>query len=634
MLSRQRFAALLLSLCTVACGEGTPLLDATVDPRPDGGAPPDAALAPDASGPDGSTPAPATELPGLASRVSGVAPLAVFFDGTLGEVAQPAEVNGRREYADLRYAWTFGDAEAGTWALDGSRKDEASGYLSAHVYERAGTHEARLEVSDGSGVIGRYRVSVEVQDPDAAFGGSATVCLSNAGDFEGCPAGATQVSGSADFASIGAHLSDDTRVLLRRGDVWTGSETVELTVQRAILGAYGPCDNPDARGLCENAPELRATGEATIFNTGRGGWTDLRLLDLAFVDEGGQAWGAVGGGYQMTDVLFARLRARGFVTPLGNGHWEIRGQERVTLLDCDAQRARGMQIYVGARRLAVLGNHFANALGSHILRVWHAPRAVISHNELTGSSLESGTGRHALKLHGPSEEALADDGPGGLDDRTRYVVITDNVFGASGPWPVAIGPQDGGADERLSDILFARNRVFAGYGEVSASPVQLPIMVWASHVTVVNNLIHGEGASRHFTAAQVGPRGIEPPPVGVRILHNTIYGPTGDEANSPRAFAVHEAARGTLILNNLIQLPESGTLLRDAAADTVVEGNVMANAGLLESPSGADPFATDLRPREGSGAIDAAREVPVWGDITGAPRPQGDGPDVGAFEVR
>ena len=47
----------------------------------------------------------------LASRTGGVAPLAVFFDAVgTPDVVQPAEVDGHREYADLHYAWDFGDS--------------------------------------------------------------------------------------------------------------------------------------------------------------------------------------------------------------------------------------------------------------------------------------------------------------------------------------------------------------------------------------------------------------------------------------------------------------------------------------------------------------------------------------------
>ncbi|HUW84930.1 MAG TPA: PKD domain-containing protein, partial [Phycisphaerae bacterium] len=84
-----------------------------------------------------------------ASRTSGIAPLAVFFDAVdpASGVIQPAD----GDYASLGYAWDFGDPDAGTWSTNGNSRNTAMGYVAAHVYEQPGTYTATLTVTDTQG---------------------------------------------------------------------------------------------------------------------------------------------------------------------------------------------------------------------------------------------------------------------------------------------------------------------------------------------------------------------------------------------------------------------------------------------------------------------------------------------------
>ncbi|HUW84794.1 MAG TPA: PKD domain-containing protein, partial [Phycisphaerae bacterium] len=84
-----------------------------------------------------------------ASRTSGIAPLAVFFDAVdpASGVLQPTD----GDYASLGYAWDFGDPDAGTWSTNGNSRNTAMGYVAAHVYEQPGTYTATLTVTDTQG---------------------------------------------------------------------------------------------------------------------------------------------------------------------------------------------------------------------------------------------------------------------------------------------------------------------------------------------------------------------------------------------------------------------------------------------------------------------------------------------------
>ena len=626
-----------LAMSVAACGTEPGLGDGGLADAARRVAPHDASVQPrDGAPADGGPPErpPAERVPELASRSRGVAPLSVVFDATSSDaIARPPESDGRREYADLHYAWDFDDASAGTWAVDGRSRNGAIGYVAAHVFETPGVYDVRLTVSDASGVLGRYVVSVEVEDPDVVYAGEATVCVSNTEQFVGCPADARTLGGAGDLAAVAPLIASGTRVLLRRGDRFAASETVRLRLDGPFtLGAFGDCERPDARGICANAPLIESSlSEGSVFDDDRGGTRDLRVMDLTFVDLAGGGANAMWGGYEMRQILWLRLAMTGFAGALGAGHWETRGHDEITVANCRTERSRGQGAYIGARRLALLGNRFADGLTSHVVRVWHAPLSVIAHNDISGSSVESDSGRHALKLHGPREELLTDPGPTGLDERTHHVVIAHNVFGGSGPWPVAIGPQNGVYDERLSDILVVGNRFLARHGTPSVRPVQRSLVIWARHVTVVNNVFSGDGAhDMHYSGVSVGRRGSEPPPLGVRVLHNTFFRGAGGRWSY--AVRVGEEATGTVIRNNFAQL-EGATLLAEELGEGTLEAdNLLTEDAALVDPRSDDPLGADFRPTDRSPGRDEGGEVPVFDDLDGARRPAGAAPDLGAFE--
>ena len=95
-----------------------------------------------------------------ASRVTGVAPLSVFFDavdtipeGTASPFAWASGVVQPTDREGTRYDWDFGDPAAGTWRTTGLGRNSATGYTAAHVYENPGTYTATLSVMDTAGTV-------------------------------------------------------------------------------------------------------------------------------------------------------------------------------------------------------------------------------------------------------------------------------------------------------------------------------------------------------------------------------------------------------------------------------------------------------------------------------------------------
>lgn len=542
-----------------------------------------------------------------ASRVAGVAPLAVFFDAVDTQpegpaspfawrsgVAQPADPEG------AEYAWDFGDTGAGVWPTTGLSRNTATGYTTAHVYERPGTYTVTLTVVDVSGARRSYRERITV----SPFSGKTYYVAAGGSDRNaGTSPEAPFATFDRGFAAVNG--GPNRRLLLRRGDAFTTAGVAITAPGPGIIGAYGEGSRPLLHvtgvdgGIIVRAP-------------------DWRVMDLELVGPGAGVDQGAAIGYsnvvQTVNALALRVRSTRFRVGLGNGDWKpiySTPHDGNAWVECEATAEQSGGMYVGGRRLAILGNDLHDMSATHALRVWQAHKAVIAHNRLWNP----GGTRHALKLHGP---AHGDGRP-----ETRWVTVADNrVRGRV--WSMAVGPQDAENDERVSHVVVERN---VTTGEPS---VQVDLSIWASDVVVRNNVFDGTGAAKYYTAVAVGRRGIEPAPDRVRILHNTLV--RRDAVAELYAVRVAPDARNVTVRNNLVSAPA-------AAEKGVVQGEapgLVADHNLLTpSPGFADDGRGEYVPGPRSPAVDAGAALgEVRSDFARAPRPRGAAPDVGAFEAR
>ncbi len=241
-------------------------------------------------------------------------------------------------------------------------------------------------------------------------------------------------------------------------------------------------------------------------------------------------------------------------------------------------------------------------------------------------------GRHALKLHGPSEDMVNPSATqSALNHKTQFAIVSDNIFGASGPWPVTIGPQDELNDERLTDIIFERNRVISQYGTQSANPVQVSVHIWASYSSFRNNIIDGSGSASGYTGFIVTRRGLCPAPVGISLYNNTIYrrdsGP-----NEHRGFDINSEVSKTVLKNNLVSYPSVSNpeLIRNLSSDTIASHNLLTSRAEFIDPDNSAPLERNFDLKESSPAINQGELVPIYEDFDGVNRRESF--DIGAFE--
>lgn len=578
------------------------------------------------------------------SRISGVAPLSVAFDAV-----DTTDESTTRPFHDLDYTWDFGDPNSGTWVVSGKSKNKAKGAVSSHVFEEPGTYIVTLTVKDSLGEIAiDNSITITVNDPDVVYAGSNTICISSSGNFTGAPSGALQITSSDISGVIQSNLANNRRILLRRGDSWTATLNVQISniAGPMTIGAFGEGIDQDERGIYSNAPIINFiySSAAAFFRLTR--CSDIRFMDLHLIGRTDVSHlGASGGDIDLTMLLYQRLKIDGFSVGIGFSHWDpdLDGHvhDGLTLYNCDVSNGNDYQLYIGSEKLALLGNSFKDSSITHVVRIWQAYKGVISHNSISGSSINSSSGRHALKFHGPSEAQIMSTSGDRLAFRTQFVVINDNIFGSSGPWPIAIGPQDGGQDERLNDIIIENNRLIPAYGTQSTGgspPVSVAMSIWARNVTIRNNIFDGIGSGNDYTGIYIGARGIEPPPINIHVYNNTIY--KNDVASGGIWAGVQikdNFVNDTIIRNNYVYFGGSAVkfLVRGTGTSTTQDHNL-----LLESPADhslVDPDNPDLllrnyRPVSTSTVIDGGTTVPVYEDFAGNLRSLGTAYDIGAYE--
>lgn len=556
-------------------------------------------------------------IPREASRTSGTAPLSVFFTAGFS----PSDgVN--RDFHDLYYAWAFDDPTSGTWAVSGKSKNIDFGGCASHLFETPGTYTVVLLVYDGiDGTpldTDNTTFIIEVIDPDVTFAGALTTVINNIGDavFTGKPTDATEVNTDT-LSDISAYTGAGKRVLLKRGTTWTQSGALSTDHSGLLhIGAYGTGTNPDEKGIYTNAPVIALTGGEGLF--GVDSCVDFRITDIEITGSA-TSLGVIEAVTNVQQLLVLRVKTSGHIGAAVINHWRNNETDQIrrnSFIECDFGETEVNCVYIGSEELAFMGNKVYNSKAGHVTRVWYSSRGVIEHNDLSGSSYVSGDGLHALKFHGSDEGQVGDyatSGGGGLPYRTRFTMVSNNLIGGSGPWPVSIGPQNAiDAEENLSDIIVEKNRVYANHGIVTPDLVDVSIIIEGRYHTIRNNILDGSGAAAWYVGISIAKRGIELSPLGTEVYSNTIY--SGDAQIEVTSVTIHSAnISGVIVKNNLSSFP-------NAITNYGVVNNAGAAASLSNNIDIDDPLFTNAAAQiftllVTSTAIDAGTSIPVNDDF-------------------
>ena len=151
------------------------------------------------------------------SRVTGIAPLSVFFDATSTTgLADNGFFSDNAAYMDATFSWNF-DADN----IDSNGKyKKASGFLTAHVFEHSGTYRVQLNVYDAVGNAASKDIYITVND----FTGNTYYVSSNSSYASDSNDGSiVHPFLTPKYALTGSHMQPNTRILFKQGDTFNTS---------------------------------------------------------------------------------------------------------------------------------------------------------------------------------------------------------------------------------------------------------------------------------------------------------------------------------------------------------------------------------------------------------------------------
>jgi hypothetical protein len=586
----------------------------------------------------------AITLSNVPSRYTGVAPLSVYFNA-----AGTTATSTTRPFHDLDYRWDFGDAAGSpvsgtTWATTGARagvgsRNTAIGAQGAHVFESPGTYTVTLTATDGTNTVTNNCARIVVQDPEAVFAGTNTICISTSGIFTDCPAGATHVTTSNFASAINTYTASNRRLLFRRGETFTGASSGILDVNGpGLIGAYGTGAKPIVNGP-GTAPVI------TLGTYGSGLYTDWRIMDLYLNGQNNQAGENVGinAAGQFNQVTILRVDVVGTSSGYAASHWTLTsGQQSFDQWSIHDSTAAGIpncnwtghyicnwRIYVAGTRWSMQGNTLDNlgnpstlyAGGSHVIRTEMLQNSVISNNTLKGA----GDFQHDIKIHAWAWGGGA-GGNATAGTYTEKVIIADNkIEGGANPWMLSLGPQDEITDERIRDIIVERNWFS------SNSRTQMHMHISSSDTTIRNNICDLTNAPWHICVS-IARWGITPTPDNDRVYNNTFYsGSSGDFIGVEIGTATN-----THVRNNLASAPlaTGPVMISGTGTGLVASNNILNNtpSALFVSATPSTPVNFGLKSLPNPARDTGLSTVPVLSDFFGTSRPQNGVIDIGAVE--
>jgi len=390
-----------------------------------------------------------------ATRVTGVAPLAVLFDSTTTTAA-----SGVDTFRQITYSYNFGDDRGQTWAVSGLPKNtQTGGPVSAHVFDVAGTYTVKVRATDASGAYSDASVTVTVTNADTFYAATKTICVSPTSNFTGCPSGAAQQSSMPSGTGWSGK-----RVLLHTGEKF-GDISILDGNNSVQVGSYGTGAKPIVASVGIGNWQPQTTAFAT----------DITVMDLNVKNGMQQSLGS--------KVLFYRndvhTTGGGLSMTFGQADYWYRGDPYRTVAQSAFYNAREIffvenyainpdtssasyGVWGDGSRVALLGNSFGKQQ-MHSVRISALNKGIIAHNEIQGISSDGI--RHAMKLHSMGLNAYADglindtSGTGGW--ASSQVVIANNLFGNAADnnaWTVAISPQNDQYAEGVENVIVENNR--------------------------------------------------------------------------------------------------------------------------------------------------------------------------------
>lgn len=554
-----------------------------------------------------------------ASRVSGVAPLAITFDAIQTQISP---VFTGVPFNDVLYSWDFGDDIGAYWQYGTKpglhNKNIANGPVAAHVFETAGVHTVTCtgfyRNSAGTVIAQSKTIEVTVTAADSVFAAN-TVYVSNTtlpvAGSDNVPVGANcQLVPT--WSQITALSSTYKRILLRAGETWVTDGSASLAAGSGIISKYSTGANP-VISITANFPAL------TMYSS-----HDWRFIDLEITSNLAESQTKYGVVTDSNNTLLLRCNIHnvqgGVSTSVNaNGFYIVDSRiEDMFSAPVEEGSHGGPCLFMDVTdRIALLGSLFARSRASHITRLQGTSKTVVSNCTYITAS---GFNYNSLTIRGKTTDNGNPSVWNGL--WSEYIVVSDNSLDATagGIYVVHSGPQSTGHAERVRNMVVERNYVLGGALD-------------AFQFSVTNlTMRHNIGSVLYSSALSIGAGNVSgvPSPSNNYIYNNTFV--KRNTTLNPYFSAININGGGQvniIVTNNLAYAPGATQNATQSGSPSFINaygGSTSGNYTLENNTSdvqltGTNPFGV-IMPSNASEfaptgyALNTGAYVPTFKDYT------------------
>lgn len=497
----------------------------------------------------------------VASRLTGVAPLAVFFDAT-----QTVANSTSKPFHELIYSWNFGEilasgiANWGAGSNTSAIKNVASGPMASHVFETPGTYTVCMSVSNGIKTVAA-KTTITVTDPNLVFSGTNTICVSSSSlpvpGVADCPVGAAVALQTEWATIINSYKGTNKRILLKGGD------TFLVSTNPSNIANPGPTQVSSYGSGRAKIQNNNFVGQYFLWQDGA--VSDFRIINLE-IDGMGQSprlMAVINGG--ISNLLFLN----NFIHHIGEGiKVDQSTADGIFIVGNTIQDVIGgsgrQGTYLTGNRAAIQGNIYDNFEKSeHPIRLAGTTKVVISNNNISGAP--DGTQNGAVG----SKETLAIRLSGARNP--QFILISENDFYVEGFSGLVLR-------ENASDVIAERNHYRASGGQ------SFLIENNATRVTYRNEIVNATGVGGAFLLRDILDG---TPSTEIFVYNNSIF--TSSSTGSFTGITVNTGnTSGSNIVKNNLQytpsIPGSVVVLRDLSNATVNSHNTTNSQSVSTNP--------------------------------------------------
>ncbi|MCC7350582.1 MAG: PKD domain-containing protein [Phycisphaerales bacterium] len=332
---------------------------------------------------------------------------------------------GSGSLLDAKFNWDFGD--------DGAHS-QLTGWNAGHVYDKAGTYAIKLTITNSQNKTVTISKNVTVT---ADTRKTIYVDAVNGNDNN---SGLSANQAVRTVGQAGRMLGDNTRMLLKRGQTFDVSASVNLGYQNVMIDAYGTGKGPVMRWVVD--------GDNKVMLSTKSNSRDITIQNVTFDSKnlnGTSEWGmmqAIAANGQNVTVRGCTFLNVGYAI---NANGSPKG---LIVMDNDAPLETGVRGYFtwfeGSDGVFV-GNTVANVTREHVVRMTYYDRVLFSDNDFTNldrrkqgdasdyakGSIVAQAGDYVYVTNNKVSDGGIGIGPLGADnapkqDRTHWAVVENN----------------------------------------------------------------------------------------------------------------------------------------------------------------------------------------------------------------